>query len=64
MAEAVSLVDPLGVQFLVILEADGRAVPDHVDPRMRVKEELCLLRSRRSRGDRVEPARAEVLNVI
>ena len=40
MADAVSLVGPLGVQFLVILEADGRAVLDHVDPRMTVYEEL------------------------
>jgi hypothetical protein len=28
MAQAVALVDPLGVQLLVILEADGRAVPE------------------------------------
>ena len=43
MAEGVVLVDPLGVQGLVILKADGRAVPGDVDPRMRVEEELRLL---------------------
>ena len=48
----------------MIVEADGRAVPDHVDPIMRVEEESSLLGSRRSAGDRIEPARAKVLHVL
>ena len=58
MAEGVVLVDPLSVQGLVILEADGRAVPGDVDARMRVEEELRLLGGRRAARHRIEEAPA------
>ena len=64
MAEGVVLVDPLGVQGLVILKADGRAVPGDVDPRMRVEEELRLLGGRRSARHRIEEAPAEVPHLV
>ena len=64
MAEAVVLVDPLGVQRLVLLEADGRAVPGDVDPRMRVEEELRLLGGGRSARHRIEEARAELPHLV